>query len=231
MRIWPLVFSFLSLNTWNQEDREWFIGSNSFFHTQQNRIFLPRGANQTSLKRDQSLPRLLSTSIRCFIPLAMLWVSRYSSMHVRTKNKPGCSLFFVRRTYSSLLMLKVTPQFRHFASTLPGLGSDDTMRLPYSITCSDKIIKRGNAPVPCQFLYCFIMLALHEQASFRKRTWHRNLQRRCGGNLVPGLLMLKHCIGNTSTFVLKEISPGTSPIIPSQNQKRPLAGISSHKSR
>jgi hypothetical protein len=35
-----------------------------------------------------------------------------------------------------LLMLKLTPQFRHFASTLPGLGNDDTiLKNPQTITC------------------------------------------------------------------------------------------------
>jgi hypothetical protein len=48
--------------------------------------------------------------------------------------------------YSALLMLKLTPQFRHLASTLPGLGIDDIMSLPLSITYPDEIIKSGNAP-------------------------------------------------------------------------------------
>jgi hypothetical protein len=39
-------------------------------------------------------------------------------------------------------MLKLTPQFRHFESTLPGFGIDDTiLKNPQSITCSDEIIK------------------------------------------------------------------------------------------
>jgi hypothetical protein len=48
--------------------------------------------------------------------------------------------------YSALLMLKLTPQFRHLASTLPCLGIDDIMSLPLSITYPDEIIKSGNAP-------------------------------------------------------------------------------------
>jgi hypothetical protein len=80
--------------------------------------------------------------------------------------------------YSGLLMLKIIPQFRHFASTLPGLGIDDTMSLPYPITCSDEILKAGNAPVPCQFLSCFILSArvnrpasgdVHDTETFRER--------------------------------------------------------------
>jgi hypothetical protein len=44
-------------------------------------------------------------------------------------------------------MLKLTPQFKHFASTLPGLGIDDTILInPQSITSSDEIIKSGKAP-------------------------------------------------------------------------------------
>jgi hypothetical protein len=44
-------------------------------------------------------------------------------------------------------MLKITPQFRHFASTLPGFGTDDTIRKnPQPITSSDEIIKSGKAP-------------------------------------------------------------------------------------
>jgi len=44
-------------------------------------------------------------------------------------------------------MLKLTPQFRHFASTLPGLGIDDIiLKNPHSITYSDEIIKSGKAP-------------------------------------------------------------------------------------
>ena len=91
-------------------------------------------------------------------------------VHART-HREQTRMFAVLRPQDIFIFVdaEVTPQFRHFASTLPGLGIDDTMSLPYSITCSDEI-KTGNAPVPCQFLYCFIMLALHEQASFRKRT-------------------------------------------------------------
>jgi hypothetical protein len=44
-------------------------------------------------------------------------------------------------------MLKITPQFRHFASTLPGFGTDDTiLKNPHPITSSDEIIKSGKAP-------------------------------------------------------------------------------------
>jgi hypothetical protein len=51
--------------------------------------------------------------------------------------------------YSALLMLMVTPQFRQFASTLPGLGIDDAMSLPQSITYPDEIIKSGKASMQC----------------------------------------------------------------------------------
>jgi hypothetical protein len=55
--------------------------------------------------------------------------------------------------YSALLMLNLTPQFRHLASTLPGLGIDDTiLENPQSFTSSDEIIKSGNAPAQGIFL-------------------------------------------------------------------------------
>jgi hypothetical protein len=50
-------------------------------------------------------------------------------------------------------MLNLTPQFRHLASTLPGLGIDDTiLKNPQSFTSSDEIIKSGNAPAQGIFL-------------------------------------------------------------------------------
>jgi hypothetical protein len=64
--------------------------------------------------------------------------------------------------YSALLMLKVTPQFRQFASTLPGLGIDDAMSLPQSITYPDEIIKSGKASMQCMpiILSCLNSLRL-----------------------------------------------------------------------
>jgi hypothetical protein len=44
-------------------------------------------------------------------------------------------------------MLKLIPQFRHFASTLPGFGTDDTiLKNPQPFTFSDEIINSGKAP-------------------------------------------------------------------------------------
>jgi len=63
--------------------------------------------------------------------------------------------------FAALLMLKLTQQIRHV--TLP-FGIDHTT---YWITCSHEIIKAGKAPAHCQFLCCFIVLALWEQAKFR----------------------------------------------------------------
>jgi len=112
--------------------------------------FFSCSINHTPLTLVYCFPRLLISRIRCFIPCAILWVSRYSSMHLRTWNRPGCSLFCVRMIYSALLMLKVTPQFRHFASTLPGLGPDDTiLKNPHSISYSQVIIKSGKASLQC----------------------------------------------------------------------------------
>jgi hypothetical protein len=132
-RIWPLVFSLFSLLCLEigMMKRDCFIGSDSFSRKRiKIGLLCLCRINHTSLKLTHCFPRLLSSSIRCFIAFAVLWVSRYSSMHLRTWNKPGCSLFCVLVMYSALLMLNLTPQFRHLASTLPGLGIDDTMCLP-----------------------------------------------------------------------------------------------------
>ena len=48
-------------------------------------------------------------------------------------------------------MRKLTPQFRHLASILPGFGIDDTILNPLPVTFSDEIINSGKALVHCVF--------------------------------------------------------------------------------
>lgn len=92
------------------------------------------GFNHSSSCIHYSFPCLFSSRIRFFIPFAVLWFSRYSIMQVRLWNKPGCSRFCIRMKYSDVSLLKIIPQFRHFAYTLGDLCIDDTVLDTYSIT-------------------------------------------------------------------------------------------------
>jgi len=106
----------------------------SFRPGKNDRFFFLGGFNNTSSYIHYCFPCLFSSSIRFFIPFAILWFSRYSIMHVRQWNRPGCSLFCIRMKYSDASLLKIIPQFRHFAYTLGDFCIGDTVLETYSIT-------------------------------------------------------------------------------------------------
>jgi hypothetical protein len=70
-------------------------------------------------------------------------------MHSRLWNALGCSRSCVQMIYSDLSMLKIIPQFSHFASTLFSFRMDDTILETYSITSVCLIIKSGKASMHC----------------------------------------------------------------------------------
>ena len=70
-------------------------------------------------------------------------------MHSRLWNALGCSRFCVQMKYSDVSMLKIIPQFSHFASTLFSFRMNDTILETYNITSLHLIIKAGEASVHC----------------------------------------------------------------------------------